>query len=257
MTAEQLEEQLKYLLENLRQVTREQKDYADALDDSPIFEWYEACGLTGVWGHFYELPFAHHIGALYEISGLDGYARQMTKETYFDISRQMVEDAQDAEFFGYLADSTVYELSAMAALAKSCDLSLECISIYSVPLNRLVERVRGGSDEAFFQAITIDPGSVFAPSMARRLHFAMMRKEMAFLSRYRRSLDGPREDRKPYRDLRLVLRALEDCTAFQRLSRKQIHDVVVIKLKLYGSPYSDSLKNLFSRFDDWRQESTR
>lgn len=251
-------ERLRWLLTTRKKTTRIKQETADDLKDSAVFELAESASLTFSWAHFYELSLLSHLYLMTVAFGLDqGIWHLKDVDEVFAHLHKLNEESDGPDHFLYLEESTIYEIELYLALAQSCDLSIKSIATYSLSMNELIARVRGGSDDAFFKAIKIDPSSLFAPSMARRFSFALLENDRRFMSRYRSAIKkGPDQRRAPYSELRIVQQAMKEMGAFQSLSRAEIHDLIVNQLGIYGKKDSDTLKALFALLDTWKHKST-
>jgi hypothetical protein len=245
------------LLRIFRATQNDAKEIPEALQESPIFEQFEAANASIVWAEFYELPFTAHLLVAMELFGLASLTRPgISPSEQIELLLSVEKLPDDSGIYEKLDTMSMVEKAAVMACAHSMFLTLKCLVTYSAPINTLVERVRAGSDDAFHNIITVDPAAVLAPTMAKRLSNAAIANDRPFLRRYRKALGGPHKGREPYSQLRLVEAVLADTEAFQKMSREDIHTLVVHDLKLYGSKHGDTLKGLFSRFSDWRREAT-
>lgn len=179
-------------------------------------------------------------------------------EEVFERLRRLDEASDDPEAFVHLGEPSIHLYELIVGLGFCGDFNLKAVSTYSLPMNALVARVRQGNDAAFFKAVRIDPSVIQAPTMARRLAFAQMQHDRKFLSLYRSAINkGLDKRREVYADLRLVHTVLGEIQYFGKLSRDEIHAVVVNDLRLYGKRNSDTFKNLFALLDTWKRESTK
>lgn len=254
-----LTELLSWLLDTLGEIQKAKLDAAQGLEYSPLWELADAAELSFSWAELYELPLSTFVILfLVAFGGASELLSVESVEEVVGLLRRIVEDSDEPDFFEHLGEPTVHLSQLMFVVGRCADFNLKAVSIYFQSINDLVERVRQGNDDAFFNAVRIDPSVIQAPTIARRLAFAHMGNEATFLDEYRKAVsDGPETSRLAYSDLRLVLKAVDELQGLVKLPRAEIHQAVVNDLRLYGKKDSDTFKNLFALMDSWKRESTK
>lgn len=254
-----LAELLKWLLNSRRQTQKLQLEAGQGIEESALWELAESAELSFSWAEFYELPFPTLVFLLFAAFGWGSVlVNAESVDEIFDRLRRLDAATDDPEAFAHLGEPTIHLCELMFGLGFCADFNLKSVSTYSVSMNALVARVRQGNDASFFKAVRIDPSVIQAPTMARRLAFAQIQHDRKFLSLYRSAINkGLDKRREVYADLRLIHTVLGEIQHFGKLSRDEIHDVVVNDLRLYGKKDSDTFKNLFALMDTWKRESTK
>jgi hypothetical protein len=258
--ATQLAERLRKLLAVRRKTKALIIKQSDDSQDSELFELVEAAEVDCSWAELYEFPLRVPVFLSYLALGLADYVfRPLTgTEVLVDRLFRLDAESEEPDFLRHLEDSNVYTLMRLLQLQISVEYSLQCMQTYSVSLNDLLQRVKDGNDLAFRRAVGIDPTIIQAPTMQRRLAFAVIEKDKKFLSLYRAAIaNGPHKARATYSELRLVELMMRELGAFKNLSQEEIHDVVVSDLRLYGRKDSDNLKGLFALIANWRKDATK
>lgn len=254
-----LAEFLRWLLDSRHQTQKLKLEAGQGIEESPLWELAEAADLSFSWAELYELPFPTFVFLLFAATGWASVLLPAeSADEVFDRLRRLDEATDDPEAFAHLGEPSIHLCALMLGLGCCGDFNLKAVSAYSSSINALVERVRQGNDASFFKAVRIDPSVIQAPTMARRLAFAQIQHDRKFLSLYRSAINkGLDKRREVYADLRLIHTVLGEIQHFGKLSRDQIHDVVVNDLRLYGKKDSDTFKNLFALMDTWKRESTK
>ncbi|WP_420426369.1 hypothetical protein [Algiphilus sp.] len=208
------------------------------------------------WSEFYEIQFPLLIGLLFILFGFaEWIERILGYERHAEGLVAFVMASDEPGFFDHLQGLSSEEVSVLLGVLVSATYSLSALSLYSTSMNRLVERAGEGDWEAFKNAIRVDPVSLTSPTMARVLAHGCLADRKAMARRVRTALKGPQEARKPYSRLRLLHLLLEEVGAFAE-GRERIYELVVDRLREYDHRKADAMKGLFSRFYEWRKEST-
>jgi hypothetical protein len=204
------------------------------------------------WGQFYQLTFAQVVALMGQITG----------------TIDLIVDAANSE---YPSDLLVGELSSRLDASEPGDdprtlplvltliANLDSIARYSLGVNDLLRRAsRNGCVESLARAASMDTGVLALPQaqlLMKSLQMSGSTKELA--SFLQAVAHGPHKTRLVYPELRWAEYLLRDQGAFDNCTQDEIHELIVVHLKLYDddSKLKDSKKALFMLFRKWRKES--
>jgi hypothetical protein len=237
-------EDLGKLLETLRR---------DLQQSSKISNWIAENGDIS-WSALYELPFASlaavAIVAMGDLRTLQTCAAQADPQ---EAILNWAESYEPASQEGVTPDQAILVVACIFAIVHCW----AAVGWYSTSLCTLIERARGGDDESFLRAVSVDPSCLCGPTGSARLSRAVMQSDTRFLKQVRRQLMGPNRLRYDYSKHRVAEFILRDSGAFEvRGNREEIFRAVMDDAGLLMKRDGDPFKAWNARVAAWQVEAT-
>jgi hypothetical protein len=130
--------------------------------------------------------------------------------------------------------------------------NLDAICMYGVTLNKLVERVTNGDEDALFKAVAVDRAVLQAEPIAQRVCRAQITDDSSFFDQLAKSITRtkPRRPKIELDDIRFITALLDDSGALSQLSEKELEALFLDDLELYPRDRKDpaeALKKLITK----------
>jgi len=122
-------------------------------------------------------------------------------------------------------DLTKEEQAALASLGMAVFIQVDSLSAFSEPINDLIQRLKGGDDQALFDAVLIDRTTVSTPSAAKRLQTAQLMRDESFFQKLAKAITRTRarKPNKEYNDLRFIMVAIKEHSCYSRTSKEELY----------------------------------
>lgn len=206
------------------------------------------------WADAYELPFHEQLALLFMALGR---SKELVEVSQAPDTDQAVLDWMDNDEIGDWSggEGGLFEKKHVIGLTVAMQRNILSIMLFHRTLDKLVEEVRAGKDESFFQAVRIDRSIVACPTFADRIARAELENDKMFFLHLRSSLKGPSKKHwEMYKDLRYGLHMLK-VLGFDKMSDAELEDLLVHKLKLYPN-VPGARKNLRKQFTESKKFTT-
>lgn len=200
------------------------------------------------WAEIYELIFTEHL--VFLMMALDKIeflkeAKDAPDPTQHFMDHFDIDDNIDNWTGGWKGQFKKQDLIGLVTALQRTTFS---IMIYQKPIQTLVEEVRQGNDDSFFDAVRLDCSSVACPTFAARIAKAEFTNDKHFFLRLINALKGPSKKHwESYQDLRFALYTLREL-GFDRLTDDQLIDLLVKQLKVYPDRF-EAKKNLRKQYN--------
>lgn len=222
-----------------RQAKRDEKEY---LKNAPEeFSWAE----------FYSQSLQELLACVLFLGGMEGEVQQAVREQ--DPQQHILEMVNTFEpqlqDCGYGEKHSQYVFTVhLYALMKT----LEAIEVYGCSLNRLMQRLRGGDNDALFAIVRLDHSAVGNPEVMRRISIAEFQDDKKFFSRLRNALKNrPLKQTAIYGPIRYILATFHELEVLDKLSIEDFYQLFCIELKLYPTSGKDPARSLKRLIDRW------
>ena len=247
-------EEFKHLISELPDIRNQMKELPDLLNSSPKDKTKEVLDQGLYWAALYELSFQESLALL--ICAL-GCHQELHKAAQSDDPTQaafsMFQNVEYENWKGGLGG--LFEIDDILALLTVLQRNILSIMLFHRTLNALVEEVRDGNDDSFFNAVRIDRSIMTCPTFAIRIAKAEIKNDKKFFIRLRSSLKGPSKKHwEAYKDLRYAFYILRE-SGFNQMSDAQLEELLVRQLKLYPDTPS-ARKNLRKQFTESKKFAT-
>lgn len=167
--------------------------------------------------------------------------------------RNMNSDEDDEDYTG--GHSGLYKMEDVIAVHYANMGMLLGIFYYGRYLNDMVAKVREGDDDAFFQAIRIDPTVLTSPTFAARLARAHVFGEKRFMQRLHAATKSkPHEALLMNQDLRFMLQIMHETKALTDMTLSRADVLFIQELKLYSDKGADPARSLMRFIQRWKAE---
>lgn len=167
----------------------------------------------------YELDFPEHLAVVLLCLGAQRWLKGIARSD--DPQQQMIEDMQRQGFGEEF--KPLCAPGAIAGLVFTLQRTLLSVFLYKRTTSSLVAEVReGDSTDTLFQAVRVDRSAVAAPTIARQIALAEMRKDETFFLHLRSALKGPQKKHwAAYQDLRYAFTSSRSATKALASSRSR------------------------------------
>jgi hypothetical protein len=247
-------EQFKQLVSELPEIRSQMKELPDLLNSAPNEKIKEILDQGLYWADLYELSFQETLALL--ICAL-GCHEELHKAAQSDDPTQaafsMFQNIEYENWKGGL--NGMFEIGDILALFTVLQRNILSIMLFHRTLNVLVDEVRDGNDDSFFNAVRIDRSIMTCPTFALRIAEAEVKDEKKFFIHLRSSLKGPSKKHwEACKDLRYVFFVLRE-SGLNQMSDAQLEELFVNRLKLYSNT-PGARKNLRKQFTESKKFAT-
>ena len=235
--------QLKEFYAHFHNFKNKQKEF-DALTKEKAEQFSQLFELIPSWSSWYEIPWIKSLSFFFYITGIDTKVAKAEKSN--DPHQAVLELLDNTETYEFDIDSISKEDSGVFfSLYFSFLGQINAISIFDRPMSVLLEQVRGGNDEALFCAILVDRNTISAPTISKRIQKAEFDNDNSFFDKLSKAVTRtkPRRPDKEFDDMRFIFQALEESIGLDKLTEKEIYELIVEDLELYPT---DNLKDPFA-----------
>jgi hypothetical protein len=201
------------------------------------------------WTPFYQDTLVELLG---KIAVVGGFSAQLIQAAASSQPVAALMDALD-EF-----PDDAPEHPAAIPLAFAMVGNLDAIARYSRSVNDMLRACREEGDiDALFDALSVDSYISTMPFFQAALRLGQLSGDSDAAEQIFRSIKGPHKKRLVYPQLRWAEYLLRDQGAFEACTQDEIHELLVVHLKLYGDDVElkDSKKSLFMLFRKWRKQA--
>lgn len=247
-------DQFKQLVKELPEIRNQMQELPDLLNSAPKDRVKEVLDQGLYWAIGYELSFQELLALL--ICAL-GCHQELHKAAQSDDPTQaafsMFQNVEYETWKGGL--DGMFEIGDVVALFTALQRNVRSIMFFHRTLNAMVDEVRDGNDDSFFDAVRIDRSIITCPTFALRISKAEVKNDKKFFIRLRSSLKGPSKKHwEAYKDLRYAFFILRE-SGFNQMSDAQLEELLVHQLKLYPDT-PGARKNLRKQFTESKKFST-
>lgn len=194
------------------------------------------------WGTIYERPFLEQMALLFVLIGLHIPLHEAAQAN--DPQQVVLDWSDDNSPLDVWYDEHEHEIEKKYLLWMAIVLqrNILAIMLFHKSMGALVDLVRQGDDDAFFDAVRVDRTVLLARPCADRLSKAEMLNDKEFLRHLRSAIKGPnKKHMESIQDLRYSIVALREC-GFDRFSDDDL-ERLFIRTRLYPNS-GGALKNL-------------
>lgn len=246
-------EEFKQLIRKLPEIRSQMAELPTLLSSVSESRVKEIMGKDLCWAAFYELSFQELLAQL--ICALGSHA-ELCKAAQSDDPIQsafdLFENIEFEEWKGGL--DGLFKIGDVVNLLIALQHNALSIMLFHRTLNTMVNEVRSGNDDSFFEAVSIDRSIMTCPTFAFRISTAEASDDKNFFVRLGSALKGPSKKLLGYEDLRYAFYILRE-SGFNKLSEAQLEALFVDQLKLYVNTYNAG-KNLRKQFTNSKKFST-
>lgn len=247
-------DQFKRLTKELPEIRSQMQELPDLIRSAPKEKITKLLDKEFYWAEIYELPFHHQIALLFFALGRASTLKKIAQSPDPQQAALEFMNAEDEDDWNG-GEGGLFEMKHVIGLTVALHRNILCIMLFHRALDKLVEEVRAGKDESFFQAVRIDRSIVACPSFADRIARAELENDKMFFLHLRSALKGPSKKHwEMYKDLRYAIYMLREL-GFDKMSDAQLEDLLVHKLKLYPNIPS-ARKNLRKQFTESKKITT-
>ncbi len=200
------------------------------------------------WVELYRHPLLEILGMIAVVTNTTAALRQVAvSEDKIEALAKVVEAIPDD-----IPDHPLAMPLAWVLLA-----NLEAVARYSRTVNEMLTAAAEGDERALFDALSVDSHLVSLPGCLAALRVGQLYHDHSFTDAVFKAIKGPHKRRLVYPKLRWAEYLLRDQGAFEACSEDELFDLIVVRLKLYGSgvEHKDAKKALFALFRKWRKEA--
>jgi hypothetical protein len=149
-------EQFRRVVGTLPEVRKGTKDLPALLKQASPRQINEALDAGIYWAAFYEMPFVEHVALGLYLLGLKDWIHEVASanDPQEEALRALHRDDINSSLRG--PEGEELTLASVLSVLVSFQRSMLCMMLYKRSMSALVEEVRGGDDDAFFDAIRID-----------------------------------------------------------------------------------------------------
>lgn len=193
--------------------------------------------LSAPWSHYYEMPYTHLLSLFLITIGIDAakitsISQSQSVPTMIELFDEVEADLDESNEHDEVADERIsIVLSMLMALLGN----IWCLKIYSIPLNNLVEKVRGGDEVALFDAVLVDRVAISAPSIARRIQLAQILQDESFFDSLSKAVKRtrPRRPLQHLDDSRFMIEVIDELQGLEAVSLDELFDFLSNDLEIY------------------------
>ncbi|NDK39601.1 hypothetical protein DT603_12185 [Pseudoxanthomonas gei] len=180
------------------------------------------------------------------------------------IEAQVLAAANSGNFTGALLDAIgdipddAPDHPAALPVAFAMIGNLDAIAHYSLSINDMIVACRDRGDiQALFNALSVDSLISTMPFFQASLRWGQLAGDHSLGAEIFTAIRGPHKKRSIYPVLRWAEYLLRDQGALESCTQDEIHELIVMHLKLYGddNQLKDSKKSLFMLFRKWQKEA--
>lgn len=239
------------LLNSLREFSQLADELRTLVTSDKAEKFWVGLAKRPQWGDYYLRPFSALIARFVLIADAGKVVREMASAEFpsdhisaLEHHLDQVEPKDSAEL-----------IPMLFALVGN----LEAIGAFSCSMSDLLDRViKKACVESLARAASIDTAVLALPAAQFYMKALQLTGERVELAAFLGEVgQGPHKRRAPYNELRLIEYLLREQGAFKACSQREIFDLVVNGLKVYGSEedHADAQKALFALFRKWRLEA--
>lgn len=239
-------DQFKFFAKKLPEIRNKMEEPTKLMRSTPEDEMEEIIDAGLSWANIYECSFNEQLALLICALGRASKLHEAAKSN--DPTQAAIDMFKDDEFDDWNGgEGGVFQKKDVIGLTVALKRNILAMMLFHRTLDKMVEDVRAGKDESFFQAVCIDRSIVTCSTFADRIAKAELENEKDFFDQLSVSLKGPSKKHwEAYKDLRYVFCILREL-GFDQMSDAQLEDLFVHKLKLYPD-MPGAQKNLRKHF---------
>jgi len=204
------------------------------------------------WSHWYDIPYKTMIACFLAIIDLLDDVINISEQPN---PEELMLDLLESDITIDDEDLTKEEQAALASLGMAVFIQVDSLSAFSEPINDLIQRLKGGDDQALFDAVLIDRTTVSTPSAAKRLQTAQLMRDESFFQKLAKAITRTRarKPNKEYNDLRFIMVAIKEHSCYSRTSKEELYQLVAEDLQLYSTNNKDSFRSFFKFLERLRK----
>ena len=195
------------------------------------------------WWEFYEHPLHVHVGVLMRLIGLEeGFEKAAHGPDGARSAYEYLFSEAESDDFSSISAVDPKQLSLVANALIALRYSLEAACYFKATINELVAMAKKGEQEALVKAARIDKALLGTSIGRQALAIAQLSKD----EKAKADLLGgkPHKKLRKYRDLRFMVRVLEEARALEGGVTQQVIDLIVRDLGLHTESGGDAAKNV-------------
>lgn len=204
------------------------------------------------WSHWYDLPYKTMLACFLAVTDLLDPIIDISKQPNSD---ELMLDLLESDLDLISEDTSEEEQALLASLGMATFAQIDALSMYGEPINDLLIRLKGGDDEALFDAILVDRTVISTPSVAKRLQIAQLMDDESFFHKLTKAITRTRsrKPKKELNDLRFMMVAIKEHSCYSATSKDELYQFVAEELELYPTNTKDSFGSFFRFIDRMRK----
>jgi hypothetical protein len=194
------------------------------------------------WWRFYEHPLHVHLGIVMRLTGSEeAYVKAASGGQRAAVEYLMCET--DSDELGPLQEVNPQHVSLLFNSVIALRYSIEAACYFKLTIHELLERAKNGDLSALRDAVSIDKGVVATPIGAAVIARAQLSGDVAALTEVLGASTPPQKRRK-YKELRFMVRVLEEAGALDSGVSKEVIELITKDLRLHTEVGGDAAKNV-------------
>jgi len=204
------------------------------------------------WSHWYDIPYKTMLACFLAITNLLDDVINISKQPN---PEELMLDLLESGITLDDEDLSEEEQAVLASLGMAIFIQVDALSVFSEPINNLVQRFKDGDDQVLFDAILIDRTVISTPSVAKRLQIAQLMNDESFFQQIAKAITRTRarKPNKKFNDLRFVMVAIKEHSCYAATSKDELYKLVADELELYPADTKDSFSSFFRFIDRIRK----
>lgn len=156
----------------------------------------------------------------------------------------------DNEFDALLCEQGEATENECAAIFLAIGAHFKAVSIFSKPLNELLNQFVDGDDESLLKAIVVDRSVLAIPSVAKRIRLAESLEDEAFFTKLSKAITKTRPARPSVSldDTRTMTFILDELGKLQDMSQAEYVSLLVDDLQIYDDDNKKDVAGALSKF---------